>query len=239
MDLEERPPSRGLLRQVGARLRLDWPAKTIGLTLGMAGFFAAYFRLLNHPLFTVTVMPLTPLDRLIGFQPWTLALYVSLWVYVPLGCILQGSRRELRAYAVAALGLGALGLASFLVWPTAVPVLRTDWATHPTVAILKSVDASGNACPSLHVAFAVFTVLCLGRLLRDLGAGVTLRAANWLWCLGIVYSALATGQHVVVDALAGASLGGLVGGMNRIHSARSRRAGDAAVRGREAVRTAA
>jgi membrane-associated phospholipid phosphatase len=239
MDLVERPPNRGFLRQVGARLRIYWPAKTAGLTLGMAGFFAAYFRLLHHPFFPVTVMPLTPLDRLIGFQPWTLALYVSLWVYVPLGCILQESRRELRAYAVAALGLGALGLGSFLVWPTAVPVVQTNWAAHPSVAILKSVDASGNACPSLHVAFAVFTALCLGRLLRDLRAGFTLRAANWLWCLGIVYSALATGQHVVVDALAGAPLGGLAGWMNRLHSGRSRRAEGAGVRDREAVRTAA
>ena len=225
MDLAERPPDRGLLRQLGVRLRTDWPAKTIGLTLGMAGFFAAYFRLLNHPLFPVTVMPLTAVDRLIGFQPWTLALYVSLWAYVPLGCILQESRRELRSYAAAALGLGAFGLASFLVWPTAVPVLRTDWAAHPSVAILKSVDASGNACPSMHVAFAVFTAICLGGLLRDLRAGSGVRAANWLWCLGIVYSALATGQHVVVDALAGAPLGGLVGWANRTGAARRRASG--------------
>jgi len=30
---------------------------------------------------------------------------------------------------------------------------------------------------------------------------------NWAWCTGIVYSALATRQHVAVDVLAGLVLG--------------------------------
>jgi membrane-associated phospholipid phosphatase len=32
---------------------------------------------------------------------------------------------------------------------------------------------------------------------------------NWAWCIGIVYSTVATRQHVVVDVLAGLVLGGL------------------------------
>jgi len=47
-------------------------------------------------------------------------------------------------------------------------------------------------------------------LLRELGAPQVVRAGNWLWCMGIVYSTLATRQHVAVDAVAGALLGAIV-----------------------------
>lgn len=30
---------------------------------------------------------------------------------------------------------------------------------------------------------------------------------NWTWCIGIIYSTLATRQHVTVDVLAGLMLG--------------------------------
>ena len=85
-----------------------------------------------------------------------------------------------------------------------------DWSRYPAFAFLQSVDASGNACPSLHVAFAMFTAVWLGRLLRQMGAGRGVRAFNWLWCLGIFYSTVAIRQHVALDVLAGAGLGAAV-----------------------------
>ena len=87
---------------------------------------------------------------------------------------------------------------------------RNNCRLHPAFGFLKSVDASGNACPSLHVAFAVFTAIWLNRLLRQMGAGKVVRAFNWLWCLGILYSTVAIRQHVVLDVLAGAGLGAVV-----------------------------
>ena len=45
----------------------------------------------------------------------------------------------------------------FYIWPTAVPVANIDWSHYPNVDFLKKVDASGNACPSLHVATAIFS----------------------------------------------------------------------------------
>jgi membrane-associated phospholipid phosphatase len=71
------------------------------------------------------------------------------------------------------------------------------------------VDLAGNACPSLHVAFAVFTGIWMDRLLKEMRSAHVLLALNWLWCLGIVYSTLATRQHVVLDVIAGAALGAL------------------------------
>ena len=95
-----------------------------------------------------------------------------------------------------------------------VPPRASDWALHPGFSLLQEIDASGNACPSLHVAFSVFTAICLDRLLRELGAGRSVRAGNWLWCAAIVYSTLATRQHVALDAAAGAVLGAIVAGVH-------------------------
>jgi membrane-associated phospholipid phosphatase len=187
-----------------------WPAKMVGTTVGMTAFFVVYFWLLRHPLFPVTVMPLTAVDRFIGFHPEALPLYLSLWFYVSLAPSLLIKPRELWSYGLAAIALSVIGLGIFLFWPTAVPKPEIDWTQYPGFTFLNSVDASGNACPSLHVAFAVFTAFWFERLLREMNAGRTLRILNWVWALGIVYSTVAIGQHVVLDALAGILLGAAV-----------------------------
>ena len=175
--------------------------------LGMTAFFVAYFWVLNHPQFPVTIMPLTAIDRLIDFRPEALPFYLSLWFYLTLPPVLLVDRREIISYGLAAVLLSVIGLGIFLFLPTAVPQPAIDWAQHPQFAFLKSADAPGNACPSLHVAFAVFTAVWLERLLRQLGAGLFARGVNWLWCLGIMYSTVAIRQHVALDAGAGAILG--------------------------------
>ena len=186
----------------------------IGMTLGMSAFFAVYFWLLRHPQRAVTIMPVTPVDRLIGFRPEALFPYVSLWFYVTVVPALLIDRRELVTYALSALALGGICLGIFFFWPTAVPPLEVDWSSYSAFAFLKSVDASGNACPSLHVAFAVFTASWLGRILRQMGVGRFVRVLNWLWCAGILYSTIATRQHVVLDVIAGTMLGGVVALVN-------------------------
>lgn len=210
MDLPiTRAPTAGWFRQAGVRALKWWPVKMAGTTIVMTAFFIAYFWVLKHPLRAVTTMPLTGIDRLIGFQPEALPLYCSLWFYVSLAPALLVERREMMSYAAATVGLGGIGLGIFLLWPTTV-VWPADWSQHPAFAFLKSVDAAGNACPSLHVAFAVFTAIWLERLLRQMGAGRLVRIINWLWCLGILYSTVAIRQHVVLDVIAGGMLGGAV-----------------------------
>lgn len=211
------PTDIGWLRRIGPRLRALWPAKLIGIPLGMAAFFAVYFQLLRHPVFPVTTVPLIAIDRVLGFRPEALPLYASLWIYVSLAPGLMVARRQLVSYGLAALLLSSIGFGIFFFLPTAVPGSGADWSSHPSFALLKAADASGNACPSMHVAFAVFTAVWLGRLLRETGAGRPVRALNWAWCLGIVYSTLAIRQHVALDALSGAALGAAVAAANLHH----------------------
>lgn len=189
------------------RLAAHWKLK-LGSVLAFAGiFFAGYFLLLKFPVFAVTEMPRTALDRLVPLQPGALLMYVSLWIYVPLVPGLMVETREILGFYRTAGLLCLVGFGIFFFWPTAVPSLGQDWSGHPIFARLKAADDGGNACPSLHVAFAVFCAGLLQRQLRKFRETSILRCVSWLWCGAIAYSTLATRQHVAIDVFAGAILG--------------------------------
>ena len=206
-DLNEDSQQMPWYRQAAAVIPMHMHLKSIGTMLFISLFFGAYFYLLKAPAYLTTVMPITVLDRLIGFQPLTLPIYISLWVYVSLPPALLATRRELYGYGLAMAGTCLAGLIVFYFWPTAVPAANIDWAQYPDVDFLKSMDASGNACPSLHVATAIFSGIWLHHLLRRFGTPLWMLTFNWTWCIGIIYSTLATRQHVAVDVLAGLVLG--------------------------------
>lgn len=148
-------------RQAAAVIPRHLYLKSIGTMLFISLFFGAYFYLLKDPAYPTTVMPITLLDRLIGFQPLALPMYISLWVYVSLPPAFLATQRELYGYGLAMAGTCLAGLIVFYLWPTAVPAAHIDWARYPDVEFLKSMDASGNACPSLHVATAIFSGIWL------------------------------------------------------------------------------
>jgi membrane-associated phospholipid phosphatase len=181
--------------------------KCVGSVGFTAIFFVGYIYLLNHPAYPVRVMPITEVDRLIGFEPLALPVYGSLWGYVCLLPMLARTRREVIRFGVWMAGLCLTGLSIFYLWPTAVPPANVSWELYPGLAFLKRVDASGNACPSLHVAAAVFAAFRLNWLLPALALPRRARWVNALWCLAIAYSTMATKQHVAVDVVAGAALG--------------------------------
>lgn len=192
---------RGLKAHVGLKMLAGW--------LIAGWFFLCYFLLLKFPLWPVTLMPVTALDRWIAFWPGALWLYVSLWPYVALAPGLLTDRRELLDYYRAMVALSLAGMAVFLLWPTASPSPSFDWMQYPPLGPAIAADDVGNALPSLHAAFAVFSAIWMERLLRRAGAPGWLRIASAAWGLGILYSTLATRQHVAVDAGAGAALGWL------------------------------
>lgn len=201
------PPQRRWLGEIGRRIVRLFLLKLVGISAFMWAFFVAYFYLLRHPAYPVLEMPLTALDRLIPFEPVAMAPYLSLWFYVGIAPGLLWSFRALLVHGLWAAGLCIAGLACFYFWPTAVPAAALGVTNHPALALLQGVDAAGNACPSLHVATAMFSAICLESLLRRLGVPTMLRVANAAWFIAIAYSTLAVKQHVLVDVLAGALLG--------------------------------
>jgi membrane-associated phospholipid phosphatase len=194
----------------GRVLARIWPRfwlKAIGTTAFMTLFFMVYIHLLKNPARSVYTMPLTVVDEWIPFQGWAVLLYVSLWVYVSLPVALMVSARDVMAFGWRIALLCLIGLACFYLWPTAVPPAHIDWALYPGLSVLKGVDAAGNACPSLHVATAVFSACWLHWMAPGIGAGRRWRMVNALWCVAIAYSTVAIRQHVVLDVCSGALLG--------------------------------
>jgi len=201
-------------RQIGAVLPKHGWLKGIGITLFISVFFVAYFHFLKNPAYPTTLMPIIGFDRLVAFQPRALPIYLSIWVYVSLPPALLGSRSELYGYALAMAATCVCGLIVFYFWPTTIPVSAIDWRGSPEVVFLKRIDASGNACPSLHVATTLFSALWLNHLLPRFAAPRWLLVLAWLWCAAIIYSTLATRQHVALDVLAGLVLGLVAAGLS-------------------------
>jgi hypothetical protein len=177
--------------------------KVVAVSAFIGLFFQGYFHTLRNPIHPVTIMPVTPLDAWIPFEPWAIVPYLSLWFYVGIAPGLLLRLRDLVAYGAWACALCGGGLSIFHVWPTEVPARASEMAGLPGFALLAGVDGAGNACPSLHVATAVFTATWVGRLLRTVGAPGALRALNLLWLLAIAWSTVAVRQHVVLDVVAG------------------------------------
>ena len=196
-------------RQVAATIPMHPYLKGIGTTVFISLFFVAYFYVLRHPAYTPTVMPATWLDRLIGFQPLALPVYLSLWLYVSLLPAFFSARAELYRYGLSMMLMCVAGLCIFYFWPTAAPAPDIDWSRYPDMRFLKNIDAAGNACPSLHVATAFFSGIWFQHLMRRFGAPLWILMINWIWCIAIVYSTVAVRQHVAVDAMAGLVLGGV------------------------------
>lgn len=191
------------------RLKSDFWLKGVGISLFMTLFFIAYLHLLKNPSGETFVMPLTMIDHWVGFNPWGLPFYLSLWIYTSLAPGLIAQRGDLVRYG-AAIGVVCLsGLACFYFFPTAVPANDLVWSGSASFEFLKKVDSAGNAFPSLHVASAVFSGVWIDRELRAMQAARWSLAANVLWGAAIVFSTLMTKQHVALDVLGGLVLGGV------------------------------
>ena len=180
---------------------------TISTTLLTGLFFIAYFWVQRHPAYTPIMMPQTALDLSIPFQAPALLAYVSVWVYIGFGPGLQRTVREFTVYGLWLCGLCVSGLGIFYFWPTQVPRLVLPATSFPGFEMLHRIDESSNACPSMHVAVAVFTAVRVDEVLRLMRVPTQLRLINVGWFAAIVYSTLAIKQHLLIDVGAGAGLG--------------------------------
>jgi len=191
-----------------------WKLKFLGSVLFSGLFFVGYFALLKHPAHAVTTMPVLAIDRAIPFRPQAIWIYFSLWLYLEMVPALLVTKRELWSYILVLIVMVSVAFVIFFLWPTQVPDFSTDWTDHTGYTWLKRTDAAGNACPSLHVAFALFTARWLHVLLRRFRAGPFWLFFNWAWSFAIIYSTLATRQHVAIDVLAGGALGTLAAALH-------------------------
>jgi membrane-associated phospholipid phosphatase len=197
------------LQQIRQRFVVLWWLKGTGTTAFMFLFFWGYFAVLQHPIAEPWVVPMVWLDHWVPFAPSFFWIYTSLWVYVSLPPALLGTFKSLAWYGVWIALLCGLSLAFFWLLPSQTPEFDIDWGLYPGLAIIKGVDAAGNAFPSLHVATAVFSMFWLRRILQHIDAPTWLQYANVIHCLLIAWSTLAIRQHVALDLVAGLCVGAL------------------------------
>ena len=189
--------------ELAGRLRRGFPRTVISTSLLTGVFFVAYFFVQRHPAYPPAMMPLTALDLMIPFQAPAVIAYASLWVYVGVG---PGTQRTVREFAIYGAWLCALcvtGLSVFYFWPTQVPGPIPAATSFPGFDMLHRLDATSNACPSMHVAVAIFTAIRIEEMLRSIRAPLLVRSLNAAWFILIAYSTLAIKQHVVLDVVAG------------------------------------
>ncbi|HEY4415612.1 MAG TPA: phosphatase PAP2 family protein [Verrucomicrobiae bacterium] len=189
------------------RLRSE-PALKLILLFGLNLLvYGPYLFLQRHHFFPATVMPLSSLDHLIPFSDQAVWLYFSIYLLMPIGPFLMNRRGQLLRYAAGIVLFSCVADVVFLFWPTTCPrpAMTEDNIGYQ---ILTRLDNSFHAFPSLHAAFAVYSALCGGLVLRELGVSIFYQLGLWLWAALILYATLATKQHVVADIIAGSVLGG-------------------------------
>ncbi len=146
-----------------------------------------------------------PIDARLPFWPWTIIPYFALNLLVPVACLLQPARRALDRFGLRMLlGMGVC-LSIFLIHPTTMagprPEVGMPWRV--LYDALRAFDGPYNLVPSMHV---VVTVLVWTGL-RPLVAAGWPRAAWALACVTMALATLTTGQHHVLDVLAGLVVG--------------------------------
>jgi membrane-associated phospholipid phosphatase len=154
-------------------------------------------------------MPLTIIDKSIVFEPYFLYWYFSLWIYVSLMPALIRTKKELFYYGAYITTVCMLGIVSYIMFPAVIPENGIDYSYYPEFSLLKSMDTTGNAFPSLHVATAFFSFFWMNRQLEQMNATLFFKVLSALWCLGIIYSTMAIKQHVFIDVVGGLILGGV------------------------------
>jgi len=109
-----------------------------------------------------------------------------------------------------------IGLAVFWLYPVAPPRLLPGAGFIDTVATVKTFGGGGShglsssenpfaAMPSLHVAWAAWAALCVALVARR----TWVRIVVWLHPIGTVFIIMATGNHLLADAVGGAAALGL------------------------------
>ncbi len=176
--------------------------KAIMIGLAYLVFCVLYLGAPQLSLRTPTPAPHLPLDAVITFTP------VAIWIYLSqFGLLLcavwyapNAVSRSVTLYSMLLVTL--VSTLIFIVFPTVLErnVIESDALTALLWRGLYLADVPGNCFPSLHAALATLAVFPLWQ------RGRALKVVAPLWAGAVIYSALATKQHVILDVVAGAGL---------------------------------
>jgi membrane-associated phospholipid phosphatase len=199
--------ARPAVASIARSIQVNWRLKA-ALTLALTAFFCVfYFALQRLLVWPVRTLPITAIDRAIGFDARWVWVYQSVYLLLVLIPWMAATRQELRTYATGFVALCAIGFLCFFLVPVKGPRPDREIAD-PMFRFLVWYDRPLNCFPSLHVGLAVYTMLVAARIL-DVGSPQTrarILSFGWFWTALVAYAAVATKQHYAVDLAAGVLL---------------------------------
>ena len=129
-------------------------------------------------------------------------LYLSFYLLTLIPGLLPADD-QFRRFLIALTITGFVSLVVFLLVPSG--VLRPlEFRTEASAVYLRliDVDLPRNAFPSLHASVTTLSAIVSGIVLKNWMS----RLLFWAWAAGILWSTMATRQHVLFDVVSGALL---------------------------------
>jgi hypothetical protein len=194
---------------ISDRLRSQLPFKFLLMLLLYPAVYGPYHLLQLHHFFTPTELRPYLIDQWIPFNDRFVWIYLSIYLLMPIGPVLMNTREQLFRYAAGVFLISLLADTVFVFHPT-ICSRPNPIGTGRLYQFLVGIDNPFHGFPSLHAAFALYSGLCARRMLRGFSWGFYMNAALWTWATLILYSTLATKQHMSADIVVGSVLGTMV-----------------------------
>lgn len=168
------------------------------LTLGI--LIILYYAASYTTPFAAKELPLTFIDRGIGFHVVLIYIYISFYFMFLISIV---TNQKIYAIQCAKSIVINTLIASciFFFFPTRMPpaIYASDEHTHYFLSrIIQSLDVKNNCFPSLHIANA-YTAAFFLAIERKL----ILKWVVWIWFFLICWSVMSTGQHYFYDIIGG------------------------------------
>jgi membrane-associated phospholipid phosphatase len=191
---------------IASRLAAEWRLKLSLTVVCNVLFWSGYQLLARHAFFPIWDVPLTPLDRIIPFQPvpwgW---IYLSQFLFTGTLPWLLTDRQEILRCIVGLAFMSVISFAIFVFLPVSAPARPIHEAA--SMGIIAFYDGPFACFPSLHAGFVCYAIALAWRMF-----GRVMPALGWaicgVWAVGILYATIATRQHYALDLAAGLVLGG-------------------------------
>lgn len=173
----------------------------IKIGLGIFALYGILYLGAQHfPLKNPELVPFTDWDRIVGFNPNWVWIYIAAYPFVPVVFFSLKNPEHIYSYARSYIALTIGSVLVFAIWPTTLP--RAPYPTDDSISgialeLLRGLDAPTNCLPSLHVATSFLSAWWLFQHNRVLGI------LGFVFSILVVWSTLALKQHVVWDAVTG------------------------------------
>lgn len=183
--------------------RLKYP---VGALMYAASYFMYYMT--NHfPMFEPKQLPMTWVDHLAPFLPYSVLLYISEYFYFAVVYILLRKSENINKYLYSFFSLQTFSCVIFILFPTIYPREHFPLPDHTsgwleaTWSWLRNQDAPTNCFPSLHVSSVFLSAFVFWDDEQ--------RRTFWTllsWSVVIAISTLTTKQHYLADLISGLTL---------------------------------